>query len=273
MGVGVGVGFGGRFGAGSGSGGGGGGGSRCGRYVGWLRLVCWFTGDFYGFAHGLMTSQGDAVRLCPACCAGGRRFWCWCWCRRRVLYLSIRGDNFLTKCWHARLAHWVTSAAAGFRVHNRAQVRVTAHALRWRQSSCVVGTSRPPAGALQRGGDPRVLLSGGGPGLVGSLSAVACVALVGGGRCLWSPRFWAPRHVVALRNQPGSVASSRITVAVVRLRPAGHHQTGQVGFARRRGEGPRTNTPHGPVGHGHRVAGCAVRAATAPRSQPRAAIP
>ncbi|MEY9856535.1 hypothetical protein ABH935_002139 [Catenulispora sp. GAS73] len=60
-------------------------------------------------------------------------------------------------------------------------------ACRRRQSSCVVGTLRPPAGALQRGGDPRDLLFGGGPRLLGFLYAVACAALSGGGRCLWSP--------------------------------------------------------------------------------------
>ena len=68
----------------------------------------------------------------------------------------------------------------------------------------VAGTLEPfflnPRGlrraSTARGG-PRVGRSGGGPRLVGFFSAVGCVALVGGGRCLWSPRFCAPRRVVA----------------------------------------------------------------------------
>ncbi|MEY9856933.1 hypothetical protein ABH935_002541 [Catenulispora sp. GAS73] len=127
-----------------------------------MRLGCGSTGDFYGFAQGLMTSQGDAVRLSDSFRAGGRRFW---------LTRPRSGSGFCGS----------TPAAAGFRVHNRAPVRVTAHTLRRRQSSGVVGTLRPPAGALQRGGDPRVGLFGGGPRLVGFLYAVACVALSAGG--------------------------------------------------------------------------------------------
>jgi len=111
----------------------------------------------------------------------------------------------------------------------------------------LVGALRPPAGALQRGGDPRDLLFGGGPRLFGSTSRC----------CLRRAGRWQSLLVVAevlgpsprrrrKRNQSGLVVSSRIAAAVVGPRSAGHHQPGQVGFARRRGEGPRTNTPHGP---------------------------
>ena len=55
--------------------------------------------------------------------------------------------------------------------------------------------------------------------------------------------FWVPRHVSALRKQTGPVASSRITLAGHRPRSAGHHRPGQLGYARRRGEEPRTQHP------------------------------
>ena len=107
----------------------------CGALVcmcGWA--VCavslWFTGDFYGFADGLMASRGGAVRWCAAGCVGGWRF---SWARPRA------GPSHC--------------------------------ALRWRQSSCVVGTLRPPAGAPRRGGDPCVRRFGGGSRLVGSVYA------------------------------------------------------------------------------------------------------
>ncbi|MEY9861895.1 hypothetical protein ABH935_007538 [Catenulispora sp. GAS73] len=157
-----------------------------------------------------MTSQGDAVRLSPACCAGGWRFrghdraHVPVYARVALAAGGFRGHDHAHVPVYARVAlaagglrghdhahvpvyARVALAAGGLRGHDHAWVRVTAHTLRRRQSSCVVGTLRPPAGALQRGGDPRDLLDGGGPRLVGFLSAVACVALVGGGRCLWSP--------------------------------------------------------------------------------------
>ncbi|MEY9855565.1 hypothetical protein ABH935_001169 [Catenulispora sp. GAS73] len=180
-------------------------GVACGAVSRAVRLVCqgaagvWFTGSFYGFANGLMTSQGDAVRLSEACCAGGRRFslarprggsnQAWRVGGWRCSCARPRGGS--NQAW--RVGGWRCSCA-------RPRAGPSHCACRRRQSSCVVGTLRPPAGALQRGGDPRDLLDGGGPQLVGFLSAVACVALVSCGRCLWSPGFWVPRRVVAVNG-------------------------------------------------------------------------
>jgi hypothetical protein len=50
--------------------------------------------------------------------------------------------------------------------------------------------------------------------------------LLGGGVACVRRVSWPPRHVSALRKQTGPVASSRITPAVVRPRPAGHHRPG-----------------------------------------------
>ncbi|MEZ0110090.1 hypothetical protein ABH920_004104 [Catenulispora sp. EB89] len=189
---------------------------------------------------GVHDREAVGVGASDALAAGG--------CRWRVLYLFIRGDNALTKCRPARLA---PPGSVDGRRFSRPRPRTgPSHCARvwsggWRPR--LVGASRPPAGTLQRGGDPRVLLFGGGPRLFGSTSRC----------CLRRAGRWQSLLVVAevlgpsprrrrKRNQSGLAVSSRIAAAVVRPRSAGHHRPGQVGFARRRGEGPRTNTPHGP---------------------------
>ena len=54
---------------------------------------------------------------------------------------------------------------------------------------------------------------------------------------------WVPCRIHAIRKQIGLAVSNRIAAAVVRLRPAGHRQPDQLGYARGRGKEPRTHTP------------------------------
>ncbi len=115
---------------------------RCG-----VRSICGFTGDFYGFAHGWMASQGTQFGCAPQ----------------------------------------VALAAAGIREHDRAWVRVTAHASCGRLSAAFGGCLEASGGPPRRGGDPCVGLFGGGPRLFGFLSR-CCLRRAACWRCcLWSP--------------------------------------------------------------------------------------
>jgi len=108
---------------------------------------------------------------------------------------------------------WAALAADGERVHDRAPVRVTAHALGGRVAAAFEGHRRsragPPAGALQRGM---------GRGL----------AVRRRSEC-WSPLSRIPRRC---RRPEGTIPSGRYQAgshaAVVAKRPAGHRPAGLV---------------------------------------------
>ena len=134
--------------------------------------------------------------------------------------------------------------------HDRAWVRVTAHAFGLAAGGSVWWApkvkGRASGGLYSEGVSSRrgwrAAARDGSALLVALGVARRCWAAVAACGCAV---FWVPRHVSALRKQTGPVASSRIAVAGHRFRSAGHHRPGQLGYARRRGEEPRTQHPYG----------------------------
>ena len=196
----------------------------------WCGWGCGLTSIFYGFAQGLMTSLVAQFGGGPlvALAAGGFRGQDRAWVRSRP----------------------VAVAACGFRRHDHAWVRVTAHTFELAGGGRVWWVpevkGRPPAGSTAWGrarpadglrpATVRLCC------LVPHGAASRCGAAVAACGCAV---FWVPRPVSASRKQTGPVASSRIAPAGHRPRPAGHHRTGLLGYARRRGEEPRTRHPYG----------------------------
>ena len=201
------------------------------RFSGKSRLGWGITGDLYGFADSSMTSLvaqfGGARRVALA--AGGVagqdrapvRVAAHMSCRRLAVGLvaAHRSESLRT-----RLGRRLAAAFGG----------------------CLRSRAGPPAGSTARG-CPRAEAEGLRPATVRLCFGFVrgSVALSGGGWSVGRRVSWVPRHVSALRKQTGPVASSRIAVAGHRFRSAGHHRPGQLGYARRRGEGPRTQPPCG----------------------------
>ena len=82
---------------------------------------------------------------------------------------------------------------------------------------------------------PKAPPAGLAPGMGGRVVGWRC--------CLWSPSPGFPVASSPERKQTGLAESSRIAAAVVRPRPAGHRQPGQLGYARRRDGESGTQAP------------------------------
>ncbi len=220
----------------------------------------WFTGEFLRLRQWLDGLAGDAVRLSPACRAGGRRF------------SRPRPRTGPSLC----MVRWRVAVFACKTTHESESLR-TRHAGGRRPR--LVGALRPLAGLLDEGRPARRVV--GRRSATVRLSIRCCLRCAACWRCcLWSPRFWVPRRVIAVngtspvwRNQaaphllwssparldtakPGRLAAPadaardpEPTPRMVLRTPSPRHRSGwPVASRSRRGTGSRRNRQPGRTG-------------------------
>ena len=162
----------------------------------------WFTGIFLRLRARLDDLAGGAVRLSAACCVGGRR-------SSQTRPRAGPSHMHLVGGWRLAVGGWARSDAS---------VRVTAHAFGLAAGGRVWWVpkikSRASGGLLGKGrlrSDSKCC----GPRRFGSSRDIRCArgraALLGGGRCLWSPSVLGslPRQRLTEADRSGGVQPHR----------------------------------------------------------------
>ncbi len=214
------------------------------RSVGRRRCVRGFTGDFYGFAKGWMASQGNAVRLSAAGCAGGRR------CSRTR---PRTGPNLCMLRWRVAVSAFTTargSESLRTRLGRRAPAAF---------GGCLRSKAGASGGRSSTRGDPSR------PAVCWRPATVRLsITLLPAPRCLPAvllvvARFWVPRRVIAVngtspvwRNQ---AASQLLWCCFVRLDTAKPARLAAPADAAR---DPEPNPRMVRLDPGNDMAGCVV---------------